>query len=151
PKSFERAELDRMLREARVLVAAQIREAAGRVPVNADVVDRLREAGALLDADLVSGLEHAQSTDADDVLAPGARVCFTGYAFRPDGAPVSRDEMLGIAAARGLTPVNNVTKTKCDVLVTAEVGSQSGKARKAREWGKPVVSAKEFLDWAEGR
>jgi len=33
----------------------------------------------------------------------------------------------------------------------AEVGTQSGKARKAREYGKPVISAAEFYAWAERR
>jgi ATP-dependent DNA helicase PIF1 len=46
-----------------------------------------------------------------------------------------------------LAPVNSVTKTRCEVLVTAEAGSQSGKARKAQEFGKPVFSADEFFAW----
>ena len=40
-----------------------------------------------------------------------------------------------------------MTKTRCDLLVVAEVGTQSGKARKAREYGKPVISADEFFAW----
>jgi ATP-dependent DNA helicase PIF1 len=45
--------------------------------------------------------------------------------------------------------VKTVTKTRCEVLVTAEVGTQSGKARKAHELGKPVISADEFLAWVK--
>lgn len=82
-----------------------------------------------------------------DVLQPGTRVCFTGTAHAPDGRTVSRDEMTTAAAERGLVPVNSVTKTKCDVLVVAEVGTQSGKARKAKEYGHPVISAAEFFAW----
>jgi hypothetical protein len=44
--------------------------------------------------------------------------------------------------------VQSVTKTRCEVLVTAEAGTQSGKARKAQEYGKPVFTADEFLEWA---
>jgi len=41
--------------------------------------------------------------------------------------------------------VKSVTRTRCEVLVTAEAGSQSGKARKAQEFGKPVLSADDFF------
>lgn len=44
-----------------------------------------------------------------------------------------------------------MTKTRCDVLVAADPASQSGKARKAREWGKPILDVEHFLDWAYGR
>jgi hypothetical protein len=44
-----------------------------------------------------------------------------------------------------------VTKTRCEVLVTAEAGSQSGKARKAQELGKPVFSADDFFAWLARR
>jgi hypothetical protein len=55
--------------------------------------------------------------------------------------------MQRLAASAGLVAVPTVTKTRCDILITAEVGSQSGKARKALEWGKPVFSAAEFFAW----
>ncbi|WP_158726615.1 AAA family ATPase [Tomitella fengzijianii] len=139
-----------ILREARVLVAEQVRAAAARVPLTAEALDRLRTLETVLGADLTDGLAALEAGSAAGVLAPGTRVCFTGDAFGADGRFVSRDEMFTLAEARGLTPVNNVSKTKCDALVTAEIGSQSGKARKAREWGKPVVSADEFLAWARG-
>jgi hypothetical protein len=37
------------------------------------------------------------------------------------------------------------------VLVTAEAGTQSGKARKAQEYGKPVFSADDFFAWLAGK
>jgi hypothetical protein len=64
------------------------------------------------------------------------------------GQIVERWEMEQLAASAGLTPVQSVTKTRCEVLVTAEAGTQSGKARKAQEYGKPVFTADEFLEWA---
>ncbi|WP_328825387.1 AAA family ATPase [Tomitella gaofuii] len=139
-----------ILREARVLVAEQVRAAAARVPLTAEALDRLHTLETVLGADLTEGLAALEADSAAGVLAPGTRVCFTGDAVGADGRFVSRDEMFTLAEARGLTPVKNVSKTRCDALVTAEIGSQSGKARKAREWGKPVVSADEFLAWARG-
>jgi hypothetical protein len=37
------------------------------------------------------------------------------------------------------------------VLVTAEAGTQSGKARKALEYGKPVFCADDFFAWLASR
>jgi hypothetical protein len=140
---------------ARHSVADQLRSAASRTPLTADALDRLREAEAFLGVPIVDeSLESAVvGDDIASVLVPGVRVCFTGTAEDAAGRTVDRDEMLDLAARAGLVPVPSVTKTRCEVLITAEVGSQSGKARKAREWGKPVFSAAEFLGWvaAAGR
>ncbi len=84
------------------------------------------------------------------VLVAGTRVCFTGSVLNGDGQPVERSDMERLAMAHGLVPVGTVSKTRCDVLVCAEVGSQSGKARKASDLGKPIVSADRFLAWARG-
>ena len=59
--------------------------------------------------------------------------------------------MESLAASAGLVPVKSVSKTRCDVLVTAEAGTQSGKARKAVEYGKPVFCADEFFAWLATR
>ena len=56
-----------------------------------------------------------------------------------------------LARTAGLAAVKSVTKTRCEVLVTAEEGTQSGKARKAQEYGKPVFSADDFLAWLAGK
>jgi ATP-dependent DNA helicase PIF1 len=98
----------------------------------------------IVDAAVLSALAADEITS---VLVPGARVCFTGTAQDAAGREVSREEMMRYAEAAGLAPVKTVTKTRCEVLVTAEVGTQSGKARKAYELGKPVFSADEFLAW----
>jgi NAD-dependent DNA ligase len=85
--------------------------------------------------------------DIGAVLVPGARICFTGTAQDTAGRIVEREEMEQLASQAGLAPVKSVTKTRCEVLVTAEAGTQSGKARKAQEYGKPVFSADEFFSW----
>lgn len=72
------------------------------------------------------------------------RICFTGSAVLP-GVPITRDFLEATAAQAGMQPVRSVTKKNCDVLVAADASSQSGKARKARQYGMPVASVEEFL------
>ena len=136
---------------ARHSVADQLRFAASRAPLTMESLERLREAEELLGVAIIDDAVEAAVADGDiaAVLVPGARVCFTGTAEDARGRVVERDEMQHMAASAGLVPVPSVTKTRCEVLITAEVGSQSGKARKAREWGKPVFSAAEFFAWLD--
>ncbi|ORV65394.1 AAA family ATPase [Mycobacterium gastri] len=136
---------------ARQSVGAQLRSAASRVRLTDEAIARLREAEKLLGVEILSdSVEAARaSEDIASVLVPGARICFTGTAQDDAGRTMSRDEMMRIATAAGLTPVKSVTKTRCEVLVTAEIGSQSGKAQKAQELGKPVFTVDEFLAWVD--
>ena len=132
---------------ARHSVADQLRAAASRVPLTLEALGRLRDVEDVLGVAIVDESVEAAlaGDDIGSVLTPGARVCFTGTAEDDWGRVVERDEMHDLATSAGLVPVASVTKTRCEVLITAEVGSQSGKARKAREWGKSVFSAAEFL------
>jgi ATP-dependent DNA helicase PIF1 len=136
---------------ARHSVADQLCAAASRATLTEVVVERLREAEAFLGIEIVSGACILDRHDIDAALAPGARICFTGTAQDAAGRIVERDEMEWLARKAGLAPVKSVTKTRCEVLVTAEAGSQSGKARKAQEYGKPVFSADEFFAWLAGK
>jgi ATP-dependent DNA helicase PIF1 len=138
---------------ARHSVADQLRTAASRVPMTADALDRLRAVEEFLGVVVVdAAVEQAvMGDDIAAVLTPGARVCFTGTAEDDRGRVIDREDMHGRAESAGLVPVKTVSRTRCDVLITAEVGSQSGKARKALEWGKPVFSAADFLHWLEWR
>ena len=87
------------------------------------------------------------TAEADTVeLVAGTRVCFTGSP--PSGAEhtrLSKQNLRDAAAAAGLEETPSVTKTKCDLLVAFDASSMSGKAKKARELGKPIISAEEFL------
>lgn len=74
----------------------------------------------------------------------GLRVCFTGEPI-VDGRVYSREELCALASRHGLSPVDSLTKKGCDLLVAADLSSMSGKARKARGWGMPVISAEDFL------
>ncbi len=138
----------RVVADAVVARLAHVATKASRL--SPQLVERLRTVEDLLDErfvdDLLATMEAA-NPPASDVLQPGARVCFTGTATSPSGRTYGRDEMERLARDAGLVPATNVTKTRCDLLVVAEVGTQSGKARKAREYGKPVISADEFFAW----
>lgn len=138
---------------ARHSVADQLRAAAARVPLTPDALDRLRAVQDLLGVVVVdSSVEAALvGDDIGAVLIAGVRVCFTGTAEDDRGRVIDRDDMHDRAAAAGLLPVKTVSKTRCDVLITAEVGTQSGKARKALEYGKPVFPAADFLAWLASR
>ena len=132
---------------ARQSVADQLRSAVARVPLTDEVMSRLARAEELLGVEILSGAEVLVRHDIGATLVPGVRICFTGTAQDPSGRIVERDEIERLATAAGLTPVKTVSKTRCDVLVTAEAGTQSGKARKAMEYGKPVFTADEFFAW----
>ena len=132
---------------ARQSVADQLRAAAGRAQLPVEVVARVGEASKLLGVEIVSESVCLERDDIGEVLAPGTRICFTGTAQDGAGRIVERWEMEQLAVSAGLKPVQSVSKTRCEVLVTAEAGSQSGKARKAQEYGKPVFTAGEFLTW----
>ena len=97
---------------------------------------------------LPEGVETSGPALAADVLVTGARICFSGTVDSPAVGQWTKEELHRLAEDRGLAPVENLTKTRSDVLVVAEAGSQSGKAKKAAQWEKPVLTAEQFLEWA---
>lgn len=135
------------------IVSARLAEAAATAPrLSPELVQRLRTAERHLGVAFVDSVVEAHATAqpvVGELLVPGVRVCFTGTVLSADGRALSKDELNDLASRTGLQPVNTVTKSRCDVLVVAEVGTQSGKARKARQYGTPVVTAAEFLTWVE--
>ncbi|HLS63717.1 MAG TPA: AAA family ATPase, partial [Ruania sp.] len=135
------------------LARSQVLTAAARVPATDVVLERLRGLEELLGAGLAeeAAARAPEPVGADDVLYPGARVCFTGEVLTPSGRSLDRPQMEALARAGELLPVPSVTKTRTDLLVTAEAGTQSGKARKAREYGKPVLDAGQLLAWLAAR
>lgn len=81
---------------------------------------------------------------------PGMRICFTGQAV-VGGRQWRRPDLQALARENGWIPVQGVTRKNCDVLIAADTSSASGKAKKARAYGKPVVSVAEFVDWDQPR
>ena len=98
--------------------------------------------GDLLDlssATIAAALEAPRSASAASAgstqhfaLMPGDRIVLTGDMVR------SREEWTADLAARGFTPWPAVTK-KVRLVAAADPDSLSGKARKARDYGIPIV------------
>jgi hypothetical protein len=118
---------------------------------DAEVVSRLRDAEQYFGVRILpEGFEAKDPLDAQAVLVPGARVCFTGEVVSRRYGAFDRGAMQQLALDRGLAISENMTRTRTNVLVVAQRGTQSGKAKKAVQWGKPVLAAEEFLEWALG-
>lgn len=76
----------------------------------------------------------------------GKRVCFTGeLQAKIGGTLVTRPVAQQLAERAGMVTAGNVSK-KLDFLIAADANTQSGKARKAREYGVRVVAEPDF--WA---
>jgi DNA polymerase-3 subunit epsilon len=79
------------------------------------------------------------SIAAPDSSLSDVHVCFTGeLQCQMAGMPISREMAEELATKAGLVVVDSVTK-KCDLLVLADPHSQSGKARKARQYGIRIM------------
>lgn len=75
----------------------------------------------------------------DTVGLAGKRVCFTGESIcLLQGQPIARATAAELAAHAGLVVAESVTK-KLDILVVADPQTQSGKARKARQYGTRII------------
>lgn len=82
---------------------------------------------------------------AQPALDAGTRVCFTGTVTR-NGNRIERSSLEALAASAGMQPVPSVTKNGCDALITADTSSMSGKTKKARDLGLPIIDAETFLE-----
>jgi len=80
-------------------------------------------------------------------LSVGKRICFTGEALGFGGEVISRGDLEALAAKVGLHPTKDVTKKGCDILVAADESTMSGKAKKAKGWGIPVISVEKFITY----
>lgn len=75
-----------------------------------------------------------------DNSVAGKRVCFTGQMQSTiDGQPITRDIAEALATEAGLIIATSVTK-KLDLLVVADPSTQSGKAKKARNYEIRILS-----------
>lgn len=79
-------------------------------------------------------------------VPPRASICFTGTFVDDTGRKLAKSELEKLATECGFKVVSSVTKRNCDVVVAVDSSSSSGKAKKAREYGKPVIAARQFLD-----
>lgn len=135
---------DSEIRQAHETYAAAIVAAAHRDGVVTERESAIINRVALaLDLDS-SGIVTSEADSEVGALQLGQRVCFTGTAV-VDGVSYDRHGLEALAAAAGLQPVKNVSKKGCDILVAADTSTMSGKAKKARDFGIPVISVVDFL------
>lgn len=74
----------------------------------------------------------------------GKTVCFTGECqCTISRQPITREQAETLAVQNGLTIANSVTK-KLGLLVVADPNSQSGKAKKARQYGLRIIHEPQF-------
>ena len=112
--------------------------------LSTDEINLVKSLADLLSIDSYELPIDERSSETPD-LAPGTRVCFTGEFVGSDGRFVSRDQLELLAAKFGLQPVSNVSRKGCDAVLAADPSSQSGKCKKAREFGIPVIAVVDFI------
>lgn len=91
--------------------------------------------------------ESKQRATVVSNILNGKAYCFTGdpACINVDtGKNYTREDMQALVVANGGVVKSGVSK-KLDVLVLADMGSGSSKARKAKELGVEMISAKEFF------
>ena len=154
--SEERTFLDEIIRSSN-LTESQVR--AMQESYLQSLIQAVERDSVVTSDELALVTKIARLLDIEDVSLPkvtkmatatrierGQRVCFTGTAVDQDGNHLDRSMLESMAAAAGLQPVNGVSRKSCDLLVAADTSSSSGKAKKARELGIPILGISEFLD-----
>ena len=124
----------------------------------ASIIAAARRDGIITEAERRLIKQVADALDLADVTMPevtrvptasslrqGMHVCFTGEAM-VKGQLIGRQVLERHAACAGLQPVRSVTKKGCDLLVTADPSTQSGKARRARRYTIPLMAVSDFLE-----
>jgi NAD-dependent DNA ligase len=104
--------------------------------------ERIESYASLFEMEL--DLEIGQ--DKEVQIAPGMKVCLTGSPpAEEEFAHLTKSELRKVLASHGLEEVPSITK-KCQLVVAFNKESLSGKAKRARELGIPVISSQEFLE-----
>lgn len=117
--------------------ASQIGAVAKILNVEQDRVARALEARAVPSAQVAQASRAVQRDTRPTALSTADVVVMTGELWAP------RDEIASRLQAEGVTVAPAVTK-KTTLLVAADPDSLSGKARKARQYGIPVMSGEEL-------
>ncbi len=101
--------------------------------------DESRLEAALRDAAARLGEVPPRPSTAPGATAAALRICFTGECrCKQGGELITRERAAELVAAAGHVMDDRVTK-KLDVLVVSDPHTQSGKAKKAREYGIRIV------------
>ncbi len=91
--------------------------------------------------------QHTSDLEVDRGRLISKRVCFTGESqCRHQGMAITREMAAELAVRYGLTVVDSVTR-KLDLLIVSDPNTQSGKAKKARQYGIRIMH--EIVFWKE--
>ena len=81
----------------------------------------------------------------------GSLICHTGDSIL-DGRVLSKDEVRRMVESRGYTFTDELRKSdKISLLLVADDGHESGKTRKAEQWGIPMMTIDSFLQVTSSR
>lgn len=123
----------------------------GYLPLPSTIAAQLPELDRLLSTSLTHANRNAivAKPSIEEALRPGTRFYITGTPHTCSGERIEKTAVAALAAKRGLEYAESFRKKSCDVLVLAEEGSQSGKAKKAAGWSMPTFCLDEFWSWLD--
>ncbi|WP_151548640.1 MULTISPECIES: AAA family ATPase [Corynebacterium] len=89
-----------------------------------------------------------RTVDLDSVLVPGTRVAFSGCGYNSEDERTDSD-FEKLCTAHDLEHRWGVSRKKCDVLIVGDPSSTSRKAKRAREFGLPIIDLAAFDSWCD--
>lgn len=128
---------------ANELAETALERGGWRKELRAELIDRVQQAGGSVPA-LPEVID--QAAEIGEFLVPGARVVFTGGGVIL-GETRSDEELVEICAARGMEFKTSMSRSRCDVLIADDISTMSNKAKRARDYGKPIFSTGDFNSW----
>jgi hypothetical protein len=120
-----------------------LESAARRGGVTNHEAKLLREYAELLDVDV-----EVAVTDFGQFVPPvGSLICHTGDSFM-DNRVLSKDEVRNVVESRGHIFTDQLRKSdNVALLLVADDGHESGKTRKAEQWGIPMMTLESFIQF----
>ncbi|WKD61280.1 ATP-dependent RecD-like DNA helicase [Corynebacterium ciconiae DSM 44920] len=89
-----------------------------------------------------------RTIDLDTLFTPGTRVAFSGCGYSSEDKRTDSD-FDKLCKARELEFRLGVSRKKCDVLIARDPSSTSRKAKRAREFGIPIIELAAFDRWCD--
>jgi DNA polymerase-3 subunit epsilon len=112
-----------------------------------------QEAKLLLEYSKILGVDVEVTVTDFGQFVPktGSLVCHTGDSIL-DNRVLSKDEVKSLVESRGYTFTDELRKSdKISLLLVADDGHESGKTRKAEQWGIPMMTIDAFLQVTSSR
>lgn len=120
-----------------------LESAARRGGVTNHEAKLLREYAELLDVDV----EVTVTDFGQFVPKIGSLICHTGDSLL-DNRVLSKEEVQGIVESRGFSFTDELRKSdNVSLLLVADDGHESGKTRKAEQWGIPTMTLESFIQF----